>query len=105
MKIEFCNVVMSSEDTKALEFNQYQKSDKAPFINYVNLECLIENIDGWKNNPENSSTTKEVEHFHQVFFQYLQYHYLKAWKVSMIYTEVKTASKSFMNPEDNMQWM
>ena len=28
----FCNIVMSSEDTKILKFNQYQKSDKAPFI-------------------------------------------------------------------------
>ena len=29
-----CNVVMPSIDTKILEFNQYQKSDKAPFIIY-----------------------------------------------------------------------
>ena len=36
---------MSSEDTKMLEFNQYQKSDKAPFIIYVHLECIIEKID------------------------------------------------------------
>ena len=27
----FCNVVIPSEDTKILEFNQYCKSDKAPF--------------------------------------------------------------------------
>ena len=29
---DFCNVIMTSEDTKTLEFNQNQKSDKAPFI-------------------------------------------------------------------------
>ena len=29
---------MPSEDTKILEFNQYQKSDKAPFIIYADLE-------------------------------------------------------------------
>ena len=29
---------MSSEDTKILEFDQYQKSDIAPFIIYVDLE-------------------------------------------------------------------
>ena len=45
-----------------LEFNQYQKSDKAPFIIYVDLECIIEKIDGCKNNPENSSTTKVSKH-------------------------------------------
>ena len=44
---------MPSEDTKILEFNQYQKSDKAPFIIYADLECIIGKIDGWKNNPEN----------------------------------------------------
>ena len=58
----FCNVVIPSEDTKILEFNQYQKSDKAPFVIYADLECLIEKADGYKNNPENSSTSKLIEH-------------------------------------------
>ena len=31
---DFCNVVMPSEDTKILESNQSQKSDKAPFVIY-----------------------------------------------------------------------
>ena len=48
---------MPSEDNKILEFNQNQKSDKAPFIIYADLESLIEKIDGSKN-PENSFTTK-----------------------------------------------
>ena len=43
----------SSEDTKILELNQYQKSNKVPFIIYADLECLIEKIDGCKNNIEN----------------------------------------------------
>ena len=45
---DFRNVVMTSEDTKILEFNQYQKSDKAPFIIYAYLEFIIEKIDGCK---------------------------------------------------------
>ena len=57
-KKDFCNTVMPSEDTKILEFNQYQKSDEASFIIYSDHECIIETIDGCKNNPENSSTTK-----------------------------------------------
>ena len=40
---------MSSQDTKIFEFNEYQK-------------CLIEKIDGYKNNPENSFTTILGEH-------------------------------------------
>ena len=43
---------MLSEDTKILEFNQYQKYDKVPFIIYADVECLIEKFDGCKNNPE-----------------------------------------------------
>ena len=53
---------MPSEDTKILEFNQSQKCDQAPFIIYAGLSCIIEKIDGCKNNPENSSTTKVSKH-------------------------------------------
>ena len=57
-----CNIILSSECTKMLEFNQYQKSDKAPFIIYSDIEYLIEKIDGCKHNPENLSRTKVSEH-------------------------------------------
>ena len=53
---------MLCKDTKMLELNQYKKSDKAAFINYADIECLINKIDGCKNNPENSSATKVGEH-------------------------------------------
>ena len=55
---DFCNVNIPSDDTKILEFSQYQKCDKALFIIYEDLECITEKIDGCKNNPKNSSTTK-----------------------------------------------
>ena len=58
---DFCNVMLS-EDTKILEFNQYQKPDKAQFIIYADAACLTEKIDECKNNPENSSTTKVGKH-------------------------------------------
>ena len=49
---------MPSEDTKILEFNQNQKSEKALFIIYAGLKCIIEKTDGCKNSPEYSSTVK-----------------------------------------------
>ena len=58
----FFNIAMPSEDTKILELNLNQKPDKTPLIIYADLECLIEKIDGSKNNPENSYTTKVSEH-------------------------------------------
>ena len=42
---------MRSENTKISEFDQYQKSDKAPFTIQADLECKI----------DNSSTTKLSE--------------------------------------------
>ena len=53
---------MPPKNTKILEFNQYHKSDKAPFIIYAEPECLLEKIDGCKKNHENSSATKVGEH-------------------------------------------
>ena len=53
---------MPSEDYKILQFNQNKKSDKIPFTIYADLECIIEKIDGCKNNPENPSTTNVSEH-------------------------------------------
>ena len=52
---------MHSEETKILEFNQYQKSGKAPFIIYADLECIIEKTDGCRHNHENSYTSKVSE--------------------------------------------
>ena len=54
---------MPSQDTKILKFNQYHKFDKAPFIIYADVECVIEKIDGSKNNPESSSTTHISQNF------------------------------------------
>ena len=61
-KTGFCNIIMPSEDTKILEYNQSQKFDKAPFIVYADLDCIIEKTDECKKNPEDSSTTIVSEH-------------------------------------------
>ena len=49
---------MPFEGTKILEFNQYKKSDKPPFIIYADLQCVIGKTDKCKNNPENWSEIK-----------------------------------------------
>ena len=63
---------MHSEDTKVLEFDQYKKSDKAPFIIYADLEYLIEKVDGSKNIPSGFSMStilsfKIIENKHDVY--------------------------------------
>ena len=58
---------MPSKDYKILEFNQYQKSDKAPCISYADLDCLIKKIEVCRNDPENTSTTKLCGHIRSRF--------------------------------------
>ena len=53
---------MPSEDSKILEFNQYQNPGKTLFIIYGYLQCLIKKADGCKNHPESSPTTKVTVH-------------------------------------------
>ena len=53
---------MPFDDTKILECNQCQISDKAPFIIFADLESIIEKNDGCKNCAENLSKTKISEH-------------------------------------------
>ena len=53
---DFCGIVMPSEKDNILEFNQYMKSDKMPYIIYANIKSLVKKIDGCANNPEKPST-------------------------------------------------
>ena len=58
----FCGIVMPSEKDDILEFNQYMKSDKMPYIIYADIESLIKKTDGCANNPKKASTRKIDEH-------------------------------------------
>ena len=49
---------MPSEENKILKYNDGEKSKKAPFIIYADLECFLEKMSTCHNNPEKSSTTK-----------------------------------------------
>ena len=53
---------MPCEENMLLEFTRHLKSIKAPFLIYVDLECLIKKIKGSKNNSEKWFTTKISEH-------------------------------------------
>ena len=67
---DFCDIIMPFENTKILESNQYQNSDKVSFVIYADLECFIKKIDGCKNNPEDSSTIKVTKHVSSGFLMY-----------------------------------
>ena len=94
---DFRNKITPSKDTKILEFNQYQNSDKAAFVIYEDLYCMIEKIDGYKNNPENPSTTKVSEHTLSGFSMSTISSFRRMENKRNIYIEVTTVWKSFVN--------
>ena len=59
---DFYVIVMPSEKDNTLKFNQCTKSNKMPYNIYADIESLIRKMDGYANNPENSSMTKKGEH-------------------------------------------
>ena len=59
---EYCRIARPSEKDNILEFNQYVKSDKMPYIIYADIASLIKKIDVCANNPEKSSTANTNKH-------------------------------------------
>ena len=58
---DYCYVEMPNKD-KILKYNHRQKSLKAPFMIYADLECLLEKMRLCQNNPEKSCTEKKTKH-------------------------------------------
>ena len=56
---DFCHVKMANEKNKILKYNPGEKSLKAPFVVYADLECLLEKTDACRNNPEKFYTEKK----------------------------------------------
>ena len=53
---------MPNEDSKISKYNHGEKSFKAPFMIYAELECFLEKIHSCQNNPEKSYTQKKTKH-------------------------------------------
>ena len=53
---------MPKWDEKLLKYNPREKSLKAPFAIYLDLECLLKKEQSCQNNPEKSYTEKKARH-------------------------------------------
>ena len=58
----FYHLKMPDEDKKILKYIPGEKSLRAPFIIYADLECLLRKINPSQNNPEKSYTEKKGTH-------------------------------------------
>ena len=57
-----CRVEMPNWVEKILKYNPGEKSLKAPFAIYLDLECLLKKEQSCQNNPEKSYTEKKARH-------------------------------------------
>ena len=49
---------MPTKDNIIIKYNHGEKSMKLPFVIYADLECLLEKMSTYINNPNESSSTK-----------------------------------------------
>ena len=59
---DYCFVKIPNKDNNILKYNHGEKSMKAPFIIYVDMESLLKEISICHINPNESSTTKIIKH-------------------------------------------
>ena len=57
-----CHIEMPKWVEKILKYNPGEKSLKAPFAIYLDLECLLKKEQSCQNNPEKSYTEKKAIH-------------------------------------------
>ena len=58
---DYCRIDMPKENEK-IKYLPGEKSLKAPFIVYADLECLLEKVQSCQNDLENSYTEKKAKH-------------------------------------------
>ena len=64
---------MPNEGNKILKYNHGEKSMKAAFTIYADLECLLQKMSTCHNNPEKSRTTKINKHTSSDYSLFTQY--------------------------------
>ena len=88
----------------AIYFNYYRgkdcieklcKSLKAPFAIYLDLECLLKNVQSSQNNPEKSHTEKKLDMKLLVEHCLQDVHLIKK-KINLIITDEKIVLKNYV---------
>ena len=59
---DYCHIGMPEEDKNILKYSPGDKSLKATFIIYADLECLLKKKQPRQNNSENSHTQRKAKH-------------------------------------------
>ena len=59
---DYCHIDMLEEGKNILKYSPGDKSLKAPFIIYADLECLLKKEQSCENSPKNSYTQRKAKH-------------------------------------------
>ena len=89
---DYCHVEMATEDNKILKYNHGEKSLKAPFTIYVDLECLLPKMRSCQNNPEKSYIDRKVKRKPSGY----SFVHSMQQKTNTIFIEKETVLKSFV---------
>ena len=87
-----CRIETPKWFEKILKYNPGEKSLKAPFAIYLDLECLLKKEQSCKNNPENHIQRKKI-YMILLVGQCLQDVHLIKKKINLIITEEKIVLK------------
>ena len=79
---------MPTKDNNTVKYNQGEKSIKLPFVVYADLECLLEKISTYQNNPRESSIT-EINNYEPLVIHYLCIVHLIKQKIMPLTVEEK----------------
>ena len=92
---DYCYVEMPNDNNKVLKYNHGEKSIRAPFVIYADLECLLEKMHSCQKNPEILTQRKKLS-IHLLVAHYLKIVHLMKQKINLIVTKAKTVWKVFV---------
>ena len=92
---DYCYVEMPNDNNKILKYNHGEKSMRAPFVIYADLECLLEKMYSCQNNPEILTQRKKIS-IHLLVTHCLKIVHLMKQKINLIVTKAKTVWKGFV---------
>ena len=90
-----CHIEMPKWVEKILKYNPGEKSLKASFAIYLDLECLLKKEQSCQNNPKKSYTKKKLDMSLLVGQCLLDVHLIKK-KINLINTEEKIVLKNYV---------
>ena len=90
-----CCIEMPDWANKTIKYNPGEKSLKAPFSFFLDLECILKKLQSSQNNPEKSYTEKKLDMFLLVGYYIQDVHLIKK-KISLITIEGNIVLKNYV---------